>query len=52
MENCDKLGSIEKKLFVSLSRFWPLRGWWIGVLSESVIKEKFVTKIIFSDNAE
>ena len=37
----------QQKTFVTFSRFWLLRG-----LSESVKKEKFVTKIFFSVNFE
>ena len=38
------------KIFVTLSGFWLLRG--VRVLSESVKTEKFVSKILFSDNVE
>ena len=34
-----------QKIFVTLSRFWALRGW--EGLSEFVKKEKFVEKIFF-----
>ena len=37
----------QRKTFVTPGRFWPLRGG-----GESVKKEKFATKIFFSDNAE
>ena len=37
----------QRKNFVTPGRFWPLRGG-----GESVKKEKFTTKIFFSDNAE
>ena len=45
------LGSTTKKLLPCFGRFWPLRGWVRG-LTESTTKEKFMTKIFFSDNAE
>ena len=39
-----------EKSSVTLSGFWPLRGW--GDLSDSVKKGKFVPQIFFSINAE
>ena len=36
---------LRQKIFVTLSRFWELRGW--EGLSEFVKKEKFVRKIFF-----
>ena len=40
------------KNFCHACGFWPLKGCGEGGLSESVKKEKFVTKIFFSDNVE
>ena len=39
-----------QKTLVILSRSWPFKG--VGVLGDSVIKGKFVTKIFLSDNIE
>ena len=47
------LREYQQKTFITLSRFWSLRGWGGGgALSETFkIKKEFVTKIFFSDNA-
>ena len=43
------LGKIDQKAFVTLNRFWVLRGW--GHLGESFKKENLWQKC-FSDNVE
>ena len=45
-----KVREYGQKLFVTLSRFWPLTGW--GVWVNPFQKGQFVTKIFFSDNVK
>ena len=42
---CWRVREHQQKRFVTVSGFWPLRGW--EGLSQSVKRRKFVTKIFF-----